>query len=175
MISKVKIANGEYIAVKGKGTVAIESFSGIKLIKDVLFIPKINQNLLSVGQPLERGFKVIFEGNQCLIKDATDKEMFKVKMKGKGFSVDPLQEEQVACYIFPSITETWHKRLGHSHHVAVLNLHRKELAQGLPQLELELHRCKACQYGKQARLPFQKSSWRATEKLQLIHTDLAGP
>lgn len=175
VISKVKIANGEYIAVKGKGTVAIECFSGTKLIKDVLFVPDINQNLLSVGQLLEGGFKVIFEGNQCLIKDAADKEMFKVKMKGKSFSLDPLQEERAAYSTVASITETWHKRLGHFHHAAVLNLQKKELAQGLPQLESELQGCKVCQYGKQSRLPFQKSSWRASEKLQLIHTDLAGP
>ncbi|KAL6333170.1 hypothetical protein AAG906_028353 [Vitis piasezkii] len=35
-ISKVRIGNGEYIPVKGKGTVAIESLTGLKLISDVL-------------------------------------------------------------------------------------------------------------------------------------------
>ena len=35
--SKVKIGNGEYIVVNGKGTKAIESTSGTKLIRDVLF------------------------------------------------------------------------------------------------------------------------------------------
>ena len=44
VVSKVKISNGEYIKVKGKGTVAIESISGTKLIKDVLFVPNISQN-----------------------------------------------------------------------------------------------------------------------------------
>lgn len=41
-ISKVRIGNGEYIPVKGKGTVAIESLTGLKLISDVLFVPKID-------------------------------------------------------------------------------------------------------------------------------------
>ena len=31
-ISKVRIGNGEYIPVKGKGTVAIESLTGLKLL-----------------------------------------------------------------------------------------------------------------------------------------------
>ena len=48
-ISKVKIGNGDYIEVRGKGNVAINSNSSIKLINDVLFIPKMDQNLLSVG------------------------------------------------------------------------------------------------------------------------------
>ena len=49
IISKVKIGNGEFISVKGKGTVAIESLTGLKYITDVLYVPDIDQNLFSVG------------------------------------------------------------------------------------------------------------------------------
>ncbi|RDY11757.1 hypothetical protein CR513_03531, partial [Mucuna pruriens] len=96
IVSKVKIGNGEHIAVKGKGTVAIESISGTKLIKDVLFVPNISQNLLSVGQLIQKGYKVIFESDQCLIKDTNDNEVFKVKVKGKNFALDPTNEEHKA-------------------------------------------------------------------------------
>jgi capsule polysaccharide modification protein KpsS len=48
VVSKVKIGNGDFISVKGKGMVAIESLSGMKNISDVLFVPDIDQNLLSV-------------------------------------------------------------------------------------------------------------------------------
>ena len=175
VISKVRIGNGEYIAVKGKGTVAIESCSGTKLIKDVLFVPDINQNLLSVGQLLERGFRVIFESNHCLIKDSEGEDVFKVRMKGKSFALDPLEKEQAMFSATTNTTEIWHRRLGHYHHAAILKMQKEELVQGLPQLESQLPACKACQYGKQVRLPFKHATWRATEKLQLIHTDLAGP
>ncbi|KAK9088025.1 hypothetical protein Syun_030419 [Stephania yunnanensis] len=173
--SKVRIGNGDFIAVKGKGTIAIESVSGTKLIKDVLFVPNINQNLLSVGQLLERGFKVIFESNRCLIKDSRGEDGFKVNMKGKSFVLDPSEEEIAAYSTIKFTTELWHKRLGHFHHAAVLNLQRKELVQGLPHLEAELPDCKTCQFGKQTRLPFKQATWRATKRMQLIHTDLAGP
>ncbi|XP_020262999.1 uncharacterized protein LOC109838978 [Asparagus officinalis] len=96
VVYKVRISNGEYIAVKGKGTVEIESSSGTKLIRDVLFVPNINQNLLSVVQLLEKGFKVILETNQYQIKDSEGKCVFKVKMKGKSFALDPSQEEKKA-------------------------------------------------------------------------------
>ena len=49
IVSKVNIGNGEYIVVKGKGIIVIESISGTKLIRDVLFVLNISQNLLSVG------------------------------------------------------------------------------------------------------------------------------
>ena len=60
-ISKVRIGNGEYILVKSEGTLTIESLTVIKLIYDVLFVPGIDQNLLRVGQLVEKGFKVHFE------------------------------------------------------------------------------------------------------------------
>ncbi|KAI4347812.1 hypothetical protein L6164_008593 [Bauhinia variegata] len=48
--SKVKIGNKDFIEVKGKGSVAINTDSGIKLIHDVLYVSEIKQNLLSVPQ-----------------------------------------------------------------------------------------------------------------------------
>ena len=42
---RVMIGNGEHLEVKGKGTVAITSYEGPKFISDVLFVPKIDQNI----------------------------------------------------------------------------------------------------------------------------------
>ena len=134
-ISKVRIVNGQHIAVKGKGTIAIASCSGTKLISDVLYVPEIDQNLLSIGQLLEKGFKVHFEDKYCLIKDAFGQEMFKVKVRGKSFTLNPLEEEQVAFPTKESATEIWHKRLGHYHHQGLLLLQTKKLVRDLPVLE----------------------------------------
>ena len=63
IVSKVKIGNSDFISVKGKGNVVIESLTSLKYISNVLYVPDIDQNLLSVSQVLEKGFKVIFEDN----------------------------------------------------------------------------------------------------------------
>ena len=115
-ISKVKIGNGQHIVVKGKGTIAITSCSGIKLISDVVYVLEIDQNLLSVCQLLEKGFNVHFEDKYYLIKDTSSKEMFKVKMRGKSFTLNPLEEEQAAFLTKESATKIWHKRLVDYHH-----------------------------------------------------------
>ena len=47
-ISEVRIGNGAYIVVKGKWTIVFQCYLGFILIHDVLFIPKIDRNLLSV-------------------------------------------------------------------------------------------------------------------------------
>ncbi|KAG6484843.1 hypothetical protein ZIOFF_053368 [Zingiber officinale] len=50
------------------------------------------------------------------------------------------------------------------------------MVQGLPHIEGKQHICEGCAFGKQHRLPFPKGvSWRAKEKLELIHTDVCGP
>ena len=73
---------------------------------------------------IKKGFKVIFETNQCLIKDATRNDVFRVKMKGKSFALDPLEEEQIALSATKIHAEVWHKRLGHFNHINVVNLQR---------------------------------------------------
>ncbi|PKA60082.1 Retrovirus-related Pol polyprotein from transposon TNT 1-94 [Apostasia shenzhenica] len=94
---KVRIGNDEYIAVKGKGTVALASCSGTKLITDVLYVLDIDQNLLSVGQLIKKRFKVMFIEKTCVIEDATGQKIFEVKMAGRSFSLNPMQEERQAA------------------------------------------------------------------------------
>ena len=52
--TKIKVGDGRYISAKGKGTVAFTTNLGTKTISDVLYVPKINQNLLSVGQVVKK-------------------------------------------------------------------------------------------------------------------------
>ena len=86
-----------------KGTVAISSCLGTKLIYDVLYVPEINQNLLSVGQLID--YKVMFEDKSCLIKDVVEQDIFRVKMREKNFALNPLEEKQIAFPIKENIIE----------------------------------------------------------------------
>ncbi|RDY08059.1 hypothetical protein CR513_07754, partial [Mucuna pruriens] len=56
----------------------------------------LNQRSLSVSQLVERHFKVIFENNWCLVKDAKGRDIFKVKMRVKSHHINLMEEEQVA-------------------------------------------------------------------------------
>ena len=116
-----------------------------------------------------------FEDNYCLIKDASGQDLFKVKMRGKSFSLDPLEEEQIAFPAKENIVELWHKRLGHYHYQGLLKMQKSEMVEGFPEFEVISTSCQTCQYGKQNRLPFPTATWKASNKLQLIHTDVGGP
>jgi len=128
-----------------------------------------------LGQFLEKGFKLYFEDKHCLIKEASGHDLFKVKMRGRSFSLNPLEEEQVVYSARENASELWHKRLGHYHYQGLLKMQELVIVKNLSKLGASSKNCRACQFGKQSRLPFPKATWRATRKLQLVHTDIGGP
>lgn len=152
----------------------ISTRSGTKTISYVLYVHDIDQNLLcwSIDR---KGFKVSSENQLCLIFDTTGREILRVRMRGKIFSFDPIEEEQTTYFTQVSRTELWHKRLGHCHIQRMLDMKKRYMTRGLPILSDHLPNCNVCQFGKQNRMPFPKIVWRTTKKLQLIHTDVAGP
>ncbi|KAA8524024.1 hypothetical protein F0562_010545 [Nyssa sinensis] len=111
--SKVKIGNSDYVKVKERGTAGVKTTSGIKLIPDVLFVPNISQNLLSVGQMLEKEYSLQFKDNQCNIFDSSGAKLVYVKIRNKSFFVN---WEQAAEHAYAGITQSvsnlWHRRFG---------------------------------------------------------------
>jgi len=52
----------------------------------------------------KKGYKVLFENKQCLIKDANGRDLFKIKMKGKNFALNPIEGEHTAFKFEESVT-----------------------------------------------------------------------
>ena len=80
--SKVKLGDGKFHDIKGKGVVAVESKRGnSKLIYDVHFVPGLAANLLSLGQLLRKGYKINFDDDEGTIIDKKNNSVVaKVKM-----------------------------------------------------------------------------------------------
>lgn len=102
-------------------------------------------------------------------------DLFKVKMEGKSFSLDPFEKEQMLYSTKENVTKLWHKRLGHYHYQGLVKMQKLKMVESLPDLATNSAECHACRFGKQHRKPFPKSTWRASQKLQLVHTDVAEP
>ena len=97
--SKVVIGNGQHVEVKGKGIVIVETLSGIKYISDVLFVPEINQSLLSVGQMMEKNYSLHFKDMKCTTFDPFGSKSMIVEMKRKSFLVE---WKRTSLRVFPS-------------------------------------------------------------------------
>src|SRR5215216_2317601 len=67
----------------------------------------------------------------------------------------------------------WHCRLGHIGVKRMKKLHSDGLLESLDFESLE--RCEACLMGKMTKTPFSVMMERATDLLEIIHTDVCGP
>ncbi|KAI5354684.1 hypothetical protein L3X38_007579 [Prunus dulcis] len=177
---KVQMPTGNLVDVAGIRSLMIDTNSGRKCIKEVMFLPGLKENLLSVGQMDEHGYYLLFGGRECCIFDGPSLDCLVIKVKMKNNICYPLslmQADHIA--LKASVTECtwiWHKRLGHLNLRSLKQLREKEMVHGLPHLEDANGVCAGCQMGKQHRDWFPKEqAWRAKNPLELIHTDLCGP
>lgn len=79
---KVRMRNKALVDAKNKSTISISiKYSG-KEIHDVLFVPNLEENLLSVAHLLKNGYSLVFRDNYCKIYDniESNKVIVEVKM-----------------------------------------------------------------------------------------------
>ncbi|KAK2980773.1 hypothetical protein RJ640_002982 [Escallonia rubra] len=146
--SQVKLGNGALVEAKGKGTLRVQTKERDRFIRDVLLVPDLDQNFLSVGQLLEHDYKLDFE----VCKDVATK-----------------------AHIVKD-SWLWPTRFGHLNFQGLKLLIQKNIVQWLPTIEDKHGVCEGCALGKYHHRPFMKEiTWRAKEKLELVHTDVCGP
>ncbi|TXG71060.1 hypothetical protein EZV62_005995 [Acer yangbiense] len=145
--TNVKLGNGEMVQATGKGTVSMQTSKGPKLIHDVLLIPDLDQNLLSVAQLLKKGYSCSFKDNYCTIVDSCGVEVVK--------------------HLNSAL---WHKRYGHFNMDALKYLQDHDMVRDMQETSRTLDDlCDACQLGKMHRKPFSlENVTRAENKLELI-------
>ena len=135
--AKVKIENGEFVEVKGKGVVAVKTPTGTNYISDVLFGPEICQSLLSVSQLLKKNYSLHFQNMTCTIVDHAGYELMAVKMRDKSF---PIKWTETDLHAYTTVLDEsvlWHKRFGHFSYAPLKHLQHKSLAQSLPVIHDE--------------------------------------
>ncbi|CAL8999643.1 unnamed protein product [Prunus brigantina] len=180
LTSKVKMGIGEIVSVARKGTLVIETKLGRKHIQEVMLVPGLEENLLSVGQMMEHGYYLVFGGDVVNIYDdrSLDNLIVRVQMtNNRCFPLTMMPASDLA--LKASVThclQTWHKRLGHLNERSIKMLENQDMVHGLPHLEQTSIVCEGCMLGKQHIDSFPlESTWRATYPLELVHTDICGP
>lgn len=89
---KVKLGNGEIVQVKGKQVIFISTKKGKIIVKDVIYVSKLNQNFLSVEK-----YKCSLFQKNVLSFDEHETKMNKVEMIGYNFH---LKLDLVKCHDF---------------------------------------------------------------------------
>ncbi|KAI5330093.1 hypothetical protein L3X38_029490 [Prunus dulcis] len=177
---KVKMGTGDLVQATGKGTLVVETQHGRRYIHEVLLVPSLDENLLSVGQMMEHGYYVLFWGNMAVIFDDGSLNNVVAKVVMGGNRCFPLSlESMTPAARNASVIEDpwiWHRRLGHLNFVSMKKMQQMEMVTGLPVLTEMKDVCEGCVSGKHHREKFDKEeAWRASCPLESVHTDLCGP
>ncbi|KAJ0041452.1 hypothetical protein Pint_28226 [Pistacia integerrima] len=143
---EVRLRDNKQIQVKGKGTISITSHGKVKLLNNVLFVPSLTHNLLSIGQLMVSGYCIVFDDGSCVIKDKKSGQIIAtVKMaSNKMFPLEVSTVEDFALIAKGcSEAKLWHLRYGHLNINGLKLLSKKEMVFGLPRID-NLDFCEGC-------------------------------
>jgi len=199
----VVLGNGSTIDAVGVGKVqlCVRTDVGAHTITlcDVLHVPLLEKNLVSVARVTHSGLCANFIGTACSVVDRDNHTVLTATRTGDVYVVDCLSDTVSGGSHTPStgaptrqesaqpassgpvasapLATLWHQRLGHVSHAGVIDM--TKLVTGMPsRAALQQHTpfCVACAQGKQHATPVPKvASTRATKRLHLVHSDVVGP
>ena len=119
---------------------------------------------------MARGKLTIYNRNGCLLTEVQRSEgrLYLLKLSIVDHCLIPTEDS--------SEDWLWHSRFGHLIFHTLREMSRKKIVEGLPLVNVPSKLCANCIAGKHHRMPFPKvSSFRVTEPLEIVHTDICGP
>ncbi|GAU34373.1 hypothetical protein TSUD_217130 [Trifolium subterraneum] len=178
--SKVRLADSRSIQVEVIGNMIIKRRDGNSAeIEDILYVPGMDCNLLSVGQLIEKGFSVSIKNEKFELYDPASLLVLRTPLTTNRTFNSMINSTEVAC--MKTVTENqqswlWHLRFGHLNFRYLNQLVSKEMVTGLPKLDVPEKICDGCLVGKQARNVFTKElPMRSSSVLEVVHSDVCGP
>ena len=178
----VVLGDGRALTAVGRGEVVLDMFlpngeSRSCTLCDVLYVPQLSHNLISVAKATQTGKVVKFTKSACYMLNRKHQMVAKATKVGSLYQLDykPNHEQASVAEKSDFKEDIWHKRFGHLGIRSLQRLAREELANGFNfDVSQTLSFCEMCPLGKQHQTKFPSSSTRATEPLELVHSDVWG-
>ena len=180
----VVLGDGRSLQATGQGSVVLKMKLPNGKIKactlqDVLLVPNLAYNLLSVTSASKKGKVTTFSKMKCEIRDNKSNLLAVGHREGSLYYLDHDDTVHQACSSSEQSSckgTIWHRRLGHLGAQGMQELARRKMVNGIDFDEKqELGFCECCIQGKSHRLPFQSSATkRSNHPLDLVHSDVCG-
>jgi hypothetical protein len=145
-------------------------------LKNVLLVPSLKTNLLSISALSDSGHSISFSKKRCSISISGIKTIFATR-QGSLFYI-PLNVFQSSAHLSKCLNaaQLWHLKFGHLHINALKRLMNSRMTKDLPNFNIDSFDCFTCLSAKTKRLPFSKSATHISSSLgDLIHSDICGP
>lgn len=174
----ITAANHGQLKAVARGTaeleVAVNGTEKIIRVENVLYVPGLAANLLSVDTIVQRDYKVNITKNGCTIHDADGDLVAVAKPHGGVYRLGKVPETAFATIETKQREGVWHRRMGHLGRGGMKQL-TKGPAKSIRGFETTKEECDICVKGKQSRKPFKFSGKQVRVPLELIHSDICGP
>lgn len=176
LIEEISVANDSKLKVNATGRCYVDIHEGGEAvtINDVLHVPELSVNLLSVAQMVDKGFTLIFNADGCRILDSSNNLFGTGRRENKLFVLNTMKCYGLSAASINDNESLWHRRMGHLNKQDLAKL--KNAVSGINFVSsTDNGPCINCLKGKQTRSSFPKNGSRASTVLELIHSDLCGP
>ncbi|CAI7841005.1 unnamed protein product [Closterium sp. NIES-53] len=178
-VTRVVFGNDKTLPVVGVGSTRLIVDGGPVDITNVLHVPGLKVNLLSVTQLAKKGVKVtiddakmnLFWKGEQFTQGVLKGELYQLKRHRRVASSNVAQGSKATLKV-------WHNWLVHANYDSIKQLANKGLAKRFDVAagDKEKGVCAACVEGKMARKPFgSRTSPLAKDPLTLVHMDMCGP
>ena len=140
-------------------------------LDNALYVPSFQTDIFSVRAATDKGAKFTFSKENSQM--ACGETQFSIHKEGRLYFIyQATVVDKVSQSPSHSLTE-WHSILGHCNHSDILKL--EPHVKGMHITDDVIEDCDVCIKGKMTQSFNRKPDERATEPLQLVHCDLAGP
>lgn len=167
--AKIVLGDRSKLPIKHSGSVTVPTSSSSLLLNNVLHVPSLDCNLISIQQLCaDNHCHVVFTDSGVSIKDnLTEKVLLQCRSNGHLYAITLPQPR--ALTVNTHNMALWHRRLGHPHKHILESLRSRHL---IPSFSFSDEFCISCGLGKSHQLPFNKVNHCSKSPLELIHADL---
>lgn len=170
----ILIGDGTQLDGTAVGEVELEAYDGQKwkkvVLKNVLYVPSLGFNLVSVGQILDKGFQQKADHKTSkFVNPKTNEVAVMAEREGNLFKM-LLRKEKKVEYTFITSIRTWHERLAHQNIRYVRNILKSQNVKYVD--DWDGTNCTGCTYGKQHRISHPANLKKAEQPLDLVHVDM---
>ena len=177
--TKVKFADDRTVQAEGMGQILVQRKDGKEsFISNVLYVPNMKSNLLSLGQLLEKNYKIKMEDRMLSVFDKDGRLILKVPLSSnRTFKIDiQIGNHKCLASVVDDVNWIWHHRFGHLNFKSLDLLSNKKLVSGMPSIKVPKELCEQCVACKQPRNVFVSYIPSRTNKsLELVYSDVCGP
>ena len=113
------------------------------LVENVCLVENVKHNLLSISQLCDKGYKVIFYKNRCVIENACEGKILFVGNRYVNvytIDIDCASTHDKCFSVLHDDSWLWHRRLGHTSMDLISKISKNDLVKGLPKIKFQKDR-----------------------------------